>query len=68
MVALLVPYCEKMDTKYRKAIPMQVRAACALYKLVHKAYLLIRSEQFAIDKSAISSVLRDVVHTTNTKF
>jgi hypothetical protein len=68
MEALLAPYCEKQDTKFRKAVPMRVRVACALYKLVHSASLLICSEQFAIGNSTVSGVLREVVHAVNIQF
>jgi hypothetical protein len=57
MASLLVPLSEKMDTRYRRAVPMRVRVACALYKLVHGVSLLICLEQFAIGKSTVSSIL-----------
>jgi hypothetical protein len=68
MAALLVPHCEKKDTKYQKAIPMRVRVACTLYKLVHGASLLICSELFAMGKSIVSAVLHDVVQAVNMEF
>jgi hypothetical protein len=47
---------------------MRVRVACALYKLVHGASLLICSKLFAMGKSTVSTVLHDVVHAVNTEF
>jgi hypothetical protein len=68
MAALLAPHCGKMDTRYRKAIPICVRIAYAFYKLAHSASLLICSEFFAIGKFTVSGVLRDVVHAVNDQF
>jgi hypothetical protein len=42
--------------------------ACALYKLVQGSSLLQCSEFFAIGKSTVSGVLRDVVHAINIEF
>jgi hypothetical protein len=41
LAAVLVPYCKRQDTRYRKAGPVRVRVAAALYKLVYGASLLI---------------------------
>jgi hypothetical protein len=68
MAALLALHCEKKDTKYRKAIPMRVRVACALYKLMHGASLLIFLELFAMGKFTVSTILCDVVYVVNTEF
>jgi hypothetical protein len=68
MSTLLAPHYERQDTKYRKVVPVRVRIACALYKLVQGASLLICSEQFAIGKSTVSGVVRDVVHVVNIEF
>lgn len=68
MASLLAPLCAKMDTRYRKVVPMYVRIACALYKFVHGASLLICLEQFAIGKSTVSSILQDVIHAINIQF
>jgi hypothetical protein len=32
LVEVLVPYCERQDTRYRKAVPIRVRVAAAIYK------------------------------------
>jgi hypothetical protein len=68
MAAVLAPLCERQDTKYRRAVPMRVRLACALYKLVQGASLLICSEMFAVGQSTVSVCLRDVVHAVNLQF
>jgi hypothetical protein len=68
MAAVLAPYCKRQDTSYRKAVPVRVRVASALYKLVQGALLLICFEQFAIGISMLSSTLRDVVQAMNTHF
>ena len=62
---LLAPHVYKKDTKYRLAIPVLVRVACSLFKLTHGASLFICSEIFAVGKSTVSSMLRDVVHAIN---
>ena len=62
---LLKPSMYKKDTKYRLAIPMLVRVACTLFKLTHGASLFICSEMFAIGRSTVSLVLRDVVQAIN---
>jgi hypothetical protein len=68
MTTLLALHCQKKDTKYQKAIPMRVRVAYAIYKLVHGASLLICLELFAMGKSTVSAILRDVVHAVTTEF
>ena len=65
LVALLMPIVKKKDTKYRLAIPMLVRVACTLFKLTHDASLFICSELFAIGRSTVSLLLRDVVQAIN---
>ena len=62
---LLAPHVQKKDTKYRLAILVVVRVACCLFKLTHGASLFICSELFAVGKSTVSSMLRDVVHAIN---
>ena len=44
LAEVLAPYCERQDTRYRKAVPVCVRVAAAVYKLVHGASLLICPE------------------------
>ena len=62
---LLAPHVRRKDTKYRVAIPVLIRVACTLFKLTHGASLVICSEMFAIGKSTVCSILRDVVHAVN---
>ena len=62
---LLRPTIQKKDTKYRLAIPVVIRVACCLFKLTHGASLFICSEMFAIGRSTVSCILRDVVHAIN---
>jgi hypothetical protein len=61
----LRPQIEKQDTKYRQAVPVEVRVCCCLYKLAHGASLLLCSESFAIGKSIVGLVLREVVAARN---
>ena len=68
LASLLAPHYERMDTKYRKAVPMRVHMACAIYKLVQGASLLQCSKLFAIGKSIVAGVLRDIVHAINLQF
>jgi hypothetical protein len=62
---LLRPHVQKQDTKYRMAVPVLVRVACTLFKLIHGASLLICSEMFVVGRSTISLILRDVVCAIN---
>jgi hypothetical protein len=68
LAALLRPQCEKQNTKYRKAIPIAVRVACALFKLTQGASLLICSEFFAVGKSTVCKVVREFVRAVNCEF
>lgn len=65
LAELLRPHVEKQNTKYRIAIPVLVRVACTLFKLTHGANLTICSEMFAVGRSTVSKVLREVVHAVN---
>ena len=65
LAELLKPAMQKRDTKYRLAIPVLVRVACTLFKLTHGCSLFICSEMFAMGRSTISLVLRDVVQAIN---
>lgn len=65
LAMLLSPTIKKRDTKYRLAIPVPVRLACTLFKLSHGASLLICSEMFAVGRSTVSIMLREVVHAIN---
>ena len=53
------------NTKFRLAIPVIIQVACCLFKLTQGASLFICSEMFAIGKSTVSAILRDVVHAIN---
>jgi hypothetical protein len=59
---------QKQDTHYRLAVPVEVRVCACLYKLAHGANLLACSEKFAIGKSTVSIVIREVVAALNTCF
>ena len=65
LAELLKPVVQKKDTKYRLAIPVLVQVACTLFKLTHGASLFICSEMFAMGRSTVSLVLRDVVQAIN---
>lgn len=62
---LLKPHVQRQDTKYRLAIPVLIRVACTLFKLAQGASLFICSEMFAIGKSTVSILLREVVNAIN---
>ena len=62
---LLAPHVRRKYTKYQVAIPVLIRIACTLFKLTHRASLFICYEMFAIGKSTVCSILRDVVHAVN---
>jgi hypothetical protein len=59
---------EKQDTHYRLAVPVEVRVCAALYKLAQGANFLSCSEKFAIGKSTVSVVIREVVAALNICF
>ena len=56
---------KKKDTKYRLAIPVVVCVACTLFKLTHAANLLICIELFAVGRSTVSLMLRELVQAIN---
>ena len=62
---ILRPHVQKKDTRYRFAVPVVIRVAVTLFKLTHSASLFICSEMFAVGKSTVSAILRDVVHVIN---
>jgi hypothetical protein len=68
LASLLRPQCERQNTKYRKAIPVPVRVACALFKLTQGVSLLIYSEFFAIGKSTVYKVIQEFVRAVNIEF
>ena len=55
----------RQNMKYRLAIPVVVRVACILFKLTHGASLLVCSKMFAVGKSIVNLILRDVVFAIN---
>jgi hypothetical protein len=56
------------DTNYRFVIPMEIRVACSLYKLVHGAKCLQCSELFVISKLIVHLVLQEFVCFVNVVF
>ena len=65
LVEILKLAVEKKNTKYRLSIPVLVRVACTLFKLTHGASLFICSKMFAIGRSIVCLVLREVVQAIN---
>jgi hypothetical protein len=65
LVDLLRPHIQTKDTHYRLAIPLVICIACTLFKLTHRACLVICLELFAVDRAIVSSILKDIVHATN---
>lgn len=65
---VLRPHVQRENTKYRLAIPVLIMVACTLFKLAHGANLTVCSEMFAIGRSTVSVVLRNVVHAINNTF
>jgi hypothetical protein len=59
---------EKQNTRYRLAIPVEVRVCCCLYKLAHGATFLSCNEKFAIGRSTLSLVIREVVQAINSVY
>lgn len=57
----LRPVIQKQETKFRVAIPVEVRVCCAIYKLAQGANIGVCSELFAIGRSTVGKVLREVV-------
>lgn len=62
---VLRPNIERKNTTYRLAVPVLVRVACTLFKLTHGANLTVCSKMFAIGRSTVSKILREVVHAIN---
>ena len=65
LAQMLEPHVQKKDTNYRLAVPVLVRVCCALFKLTHGANYTICSEMFAIGRSTVSKILREVVQAIN---
>ena len=68
LAEVLALYCERQDTQYCKVVPVRVRGAATIYKLVHGTSLLICFEQFAIGLSTLLGTLRDIVQAVNIYF
>ena len=56
---------EKMNTNYHLAVPVEVHICTCLYKLAHGCNLLTCSKNFAIGRSTVGLVLREVVKAIN---
>lgn len=65
LAAILRPHIEKLDTNYRPAIPIMVKACCVLYKLTQGASLMMCEDSFDVGKSTVCEMLRDVVKAIN---
>lgn len=65
LAKLLKPHISKKNTKYRLAVSVLIHVACTLFKLTHGANLTICSEMFAIGRSTMSKILREVVNAIN---
>jgi len=62
---LLKLVLQKKDIKYHLAIPMVVRVACTLFKLIYGTSLLICNESFVVGRSIVSLMLWEVVQAIN---
>jgi hypothetical protein len=65
IVEYLRPTISRRNTNYRDAVAVEARVACAIYKLVHGCKYVQCSELFAIGKSTVGLVLREVVLAIN---
>ena len=64
----LRPHTEQKDTRYRYAIPIEVRVTTILYKLAHGVNILTYLELFAIGHSTVGCAIREVVNSINIVF
>jgi hypothetical protein len=48
------PFITKLDTKYKKAILVEIKVSCAIYKLAQGANILTCSEHFVIRRSIVT--------------
>lgn len=55
----------KHDTKHRKAITVEIKVSCAIYKLAQGVNIVTCSELFTIGRSIIVLVFREVVKAIN---
>lgn len=62
------PLISKQDTKYRKAILIEIQISCVIYKLTQGANILTCSELFTIGRSIVSLVFCEVVMAINVVF
>ncbi len=62
------PLISKQDTKYRKAIPIEIQVSCTIYKLTQGANILTCSELFTIGHSIVGLVFCEVVMAINVVF
>jgi hypothetical protein len=68
LCSALKPYIERRDTRYRCAIPVEIRVIAALYKLAQVVNILTCSEMFAIGCSIVGRAIRKVVNAVNIVF
>jgi hypothetical protein len=61
----LRPQIQKQDTKYRLAIPVEIQICATPYKLAQASTLTTISEAFAIGRSTVGKVKREVVRAIN---
>lgn len=64
LAELLKPTVQK-NTKYRVAIPIFILVACTFFKLTHSANLTVCLEMFAVGRSTVCKMMREVVHAIN---
>ena len=67
--AMIVEICnkvrhliDKQDMRYRKTISVEIHICCCLYKLAKGTNLLACSKQFAIGRSPIGLVIKEVLY------
>jgi hypothetical protein len=61
----LKPTFLKQNTKYQKAIYLEIHLSCVIYKLAHCCNFLICNEMFTIKKFPLSLVFHEFVVTVN---
>jgi hypothetical protein len=64
----LKPSIAKQDTKYKFAISIEIRICATLFKPAQGATLSSCSEAFAIGRSNVRLVIREVVFVINTAY
>ena len=68
VVVFLCFNVEKKGTKFWKAIPVLVRVAITLYKLIHGSRYLLCLENFVVEKNTIYQSIRAIVKVINVEF